>query len=91
LNNSIAWNSHYIYYKDKKYTVAAGNTGAPNEVEQQRVAYVYVDFSTADGLNISYSVKLVAVAGDYPDLSDVTVGGILYKRFMIATNVNGVS
>lgn len=81
---TISWNSHFLYYRGVKYTVAAGSAAAPAiEVAGQRVAYVYASIPVS-GSSITYTVFPVTGTlppNDYPVLTD--------SMFMIATNVNG--
>jgi len=80
----ISWNSHFLYYRGVKYTVASGETTQPPVIAGARTAYVYAEIPVS-GSTITYTTFLVTSTtspGDYPVLTD--------SEFMIATNVNGV-
>jgi hypothetical protein len=80
---TISWNSHFLYYRGVKYTVASGSVTASSEVAGQRVAYVYATIPVS-GTSITYTTFVVTGTlppNDYPVLTD--------SMFMIATNVNG--
>ena len=78
---TISWNSHYLYYRDKKYTVSSGSVTATTSIGGQKTAYVYATIP-GSGTSITYSTYDVTTEGGYPTLAD--------GDFMIATNVNGV-
>lgn len=80
---TISWNSHFLYYRGVKYTVASGSLTASSEVAGARTAYVYATIPVS-GSTITYSTFVVTGTtppNDYPVLTD--------SMFMIATNVNG--
>jgi hypothetical protein len=80
---TVSWNSHFLYYRGVKYTVASGSVTASSEIAGQRVAYVYATIPVS-GSSITYNTFIVTGTtspNDYPVLTD--------SMFMIATNVNG--
>ena len=80
---TISWNSHFLYYRGVKYTVASGSLTASSVVADARTAYVYATIPVS-GSTITYSTFVVTGTtppNDYPVLTD--------SMFMIATNVNG--
>jgi len=80
---TISWNQHDLYYQGTKYTVSSGSATATVSIEGQKTSYVYVEIPLS-GSAINYQVYNVTTAGGYPTLNDNN------RKFMIATNVNGI-